>query len=282
MSERGVALVQPRNLATLRVTQLPEPALAISPAEPNVTRLDLLQAGFPKTVANGGRRAKAALVIPDYSARITVLDFDELPNDEDQRVALVRFRLRKSVPFPIDDAQVSYSIQSRDPAQKKLEVVVAAIARTVLTEYENVLRSFGFQVGLVVPSCLATVPICSAAAGTLSLLAKLSGNILSILLIQDQQIRVVRCIDLVSEESGVSDLSELISTLLQQTLAFAEDELSQPVQRLILCGFGADSERMGVAFEKEFGLSWTPLRSRFGIAAQENAGLMGLLEQYLV
>jgi len=114
----------------------------------------------------------------------------------------------------------------------------------------------------------------------LTLLDKVSGSIFSILLIEDRQVRIVRCVDLTSEENNPEEQPELITTLLQQTLAFAEDELNQPVQRLILCGFGDQSENMGLAFEREFGLSWAPLRSRFGMASQENAGLLGLLEQY--
>ena len=282
-SERGLASVQPRDLSTMSVTTLTEKALAVSPSEPNVTRLDLFQAAFPKKNNGSGtqRRAKAALVIPDYATRMSVLDFEELPGDEEQRLALVRFRLRKSVPFSIDEAQVSCAVQPKDSQQKKFEVLAAAIARPVLDEYEAVLRNSGYQVGLILPSSVAALPLCSADPGILTLLAKLSGQILSILLIHDRQIRVVRCIDLSSEEGGPAEHASVIVTLLQQTLAFAEDELSQPVQRLLLCGFGAETEQLGMAFEQEFGVSWAPLQSRLGVAEQENAGVLGLLEQYV-
>lgn len=283
VSERGLAFAQPRNPSTLRIAPMSEKALAVSPFESNVTRFDLFKSAFPKSAGNNGqRRTKAALVIPDYATRISVLDFDELPGDEQQRTALVRFRLRKSVPFSIDEAQISCSIQSTHAQNGKMEVLAAAIARTVLDEYEGMLRSLGFQVGLVLPSSLAALPLCSSTPGTLTLVAKLSGSILSILLVEDRQIRVIRCVDLSSEESSLDEQPEVTSTMLQQTLAFAEDELNHPVQRLLLCGFGAQSEQLGTSFQQEFGLSWAPLRSRFGIASQENAGLLGLMEQYIV
>jgi len=281
ISERGLAFVQPRNPSTLRVSPLSEKALAVSPSEPNIIRVDVFQNAFPKNGnGSGPRRAKAGLVIPDYAARVSVLDFDELPPDEEQRLALVRFRLKKGVPFSIDEAQVSFSIQPANPQRKKLEVLAAAIARPVLNEYETLLRNFGYQVGLVVPSSLAAMPLYPALPGAMTLVAKISGNIFSIVLLENRQIRVFRCVDLSSEESLPGDQSELMSTLLQQTLAFAEDEWNQPVQHLVLCGFGSQTDEIGLAFEREFGVSWAPLRSRFGAPSKETAGLFGMLEQY--
>ena len=108
ISERGLASVQPRNPSTLRVIPLAEKSLSVSPAGPNITRLDLLQTAFPKNgngrALSSSRRAKAGLVIPDYAVRVSVLDFDELPADEDRRLALVRCRLKKSVPFSMEEA----------------------------------------------------------------------------------------------------------------------------------------------------------------------------------
>jgi type IV pilus assembly protein PilM len=281
ISERGLAFVQPRNPSSLRVAPLAEKALAVSPSEANVIRVDVFQTAFPQNGnSNGARRVRAGLVIPDYAARVSILDFDELPGDEEQRLALVRFRLKKSVPFSIDDAQVSFSVQPAASGGKKVEVIAATIARSVLTEYETLLRNFGYQVGLVVPSSLAALPLYPVLPGALTLVAKLSGSVFSIVVLENQQIRVFRCVDLASEESLPEDQPELMSTLLQQTFAFAEDEWNQPVQHLVLCGFGSATDDMGAAFEREFGVSWTPLRSRFGAPVQENAGLLGMLEQY--
>lgn len=282
VSERGLAFVQPRNPSSLRVSALGEKALAVSPSEPNVVRIDVFQNAFPKNGNGGGqRRVKAGLVIPDYAVRVSILDFDELPVDDEQRLALVRFRLKKSVPFSIDEAQISYTVQPVSQPGKKVEVLAAAIARPVLTEYETLLKTFGYHAGLVVPSSLAALPLYPALPGALTLVAKLSGNIFSIVLLENRQIRVFRCVDLASEESLPEDQGELINTLLQQTFAFAEDEWNQPVQHLVLCGLGSYTEIVGAAFERDFGVTWAPLRSRFGLPSQENAGLFGMLEQYI-
>jgi type IV pilus assembly protein PilM len=283
VSERGLAFMQSSDPASLQVRALPDKALAVSPSQLNITRADLLDAALPNgRSANGAqKRAKAALVIPDYAARISVLDFEELPSDAEQQQALIRFRLRKSVPFPIDEAKISSAVQWNEPQHKKVEVLAAAIARPVLDEYESFLRRHGFQVGLVVPSSLASLPLCAATGAGVVLFAKLSGSVLSILLIQSGLVRVVRCVDLSSEEAAADEEAAHITTILHQTFAFVEDEFAQPVERLLLCGFGAMTQTLGAALEQEFHVSWEPLLSpRLGKASSENAGLLGLLEQY--
>ena len=281
VSERGLAYVQPRDLASLRVRLLEDKVLTASPSQPNLTRIDLIHAALPNGSSSPKPlRAKAALVIPDYAARISVLDFEELPGDPEQQEALIRFRLRKSVPFPIEEARVSSAIQWNEPQRKKVEVLAAVISRPVLEEYESILRGRGFQVGMVVPSSIAALPLCSSGALGLTLFAKLSGSVLSILLIEAGLVRVVRCVDLSSDEGPRDEDHAVIGTLLHQTFAFVEDEFAQPVGRLLLCGFGGLTAQLGSALEEEFHVSWETLVSPFGEASQENAGLLGLTEQY--
>jgi type IV pilus assembly protein PilM len=281
VSQRGIAWAHPRNGGAVRLHPFVENALDVSPVQPNMLRFNILESGVPNVSGkNNQRRVKAGLVVPDYAVRISVLDFEEFPSDEEQRLALVRFRLKKAVPFSIDEAQVSCSIQSADPEQKRYEVLAAAIFRPVLDEYEGLLRSRGFQIGLVLPSSIATLPLCSCAGLELSLLAKLSGEILSILLLEGQRIRLARCVDLRSEENSDDDHESVITTLLHQTLAYAEDELGESVRHLLLCGFNRNGEAIGSSIQNELGLSWEPLLSRLGTPSQENAGLLGLMEQY--
>jgi type IV pilus assembly protein PilM len=280
LTERGVAWTLTREPAQARVQLMPDKIFEVSPSAANLLRWDVFKAILPK-MGNGGpqTRAKAALAIPDYATRMAVLDFEEFPSDEQQRLALVKFRLRKSVPFPIDEAQLSCSVQVDSEAQSRVEVLAVAIARPILEEYEQVLRQQGFQVGVVVPSSLAALGLCPREPEGLTLFARAAGMILSLVLLEQNHLRLVRCIDLSSEtelEAGIA----AVTTLLQQTVAYAEDELGQRVRRLVLCGFGGHANSIGAMFQDEFGLTWEPLRSRFGAVSQENAGLLGLAEQY--
>jgi type IV pilus assembly protein PilM len=225
------------------------------------------------------KNRSAALVLPDYAARMAILDFEEFPPGEEERAALIRFRLRKTVPFHIDEAQLSYAIQVNEP--KRVEVLAVTIARPILREYEGLFTDSGYRLGLVTPSCMATLRLCGSENKSLTLLAKAAGSTLSVLLLQQDRVRLVRCLDLAASDGEILEREEnAVLPLLQQTLAYAEDQVGQPVGRLLLCGFGAGAERLGALAQSEFGMSYSLLRSKFGATSQENAGLMGLLEQY--
>lgn len=280
ITEHGVAWAQTREPAQARVHLSPDKVFDVSPSTTNLMHYEAFRSVLPK-IGNGGSlgRAKAALAIPDYASRMAVLDFEEFPTDDDQRLALVKFRLRKSVPFPIDDAKLSCSVQVGSQVQTRIEVLAVAIARPILEEYEQVVRQQGFQVGVVVPSSLAALALCPREPEGLTLFARAAGMVLSLVLLEQNHVRIVRCVDLSSEtepEAGIT----AVTTLLQQTVAYAEDELGQRVRRLVLCGFGGHAQTIGAMFQDEFGLDWESLRSRFGTVSQENAGLLGLAEQY--
>lgn len=225
------------------------------------------------------KRVAAAVVIPDYAVRMAILDFEDFPSGDEERAALLRFRLRKSVPFHIEEAQLAYSVQVSEP--KRIEVLAVAIARPILEEYEAIFTQAGYRVGLVTPSAIASLRLCANPQAGLTLLAKAAGSTLSVLLLDQSRVRLVRCLDLTAgeeEESRRED--QTVLPFLQQTLAYAEDQLGQPVRRLLLCGFGPETERLGIRAQKEFGIPYAPVRSKFGAPTQENAGLLGLLEQY--
>lgn len=280
ITETSLAAVSPRSPGQHKQEILSERALLPSPAAPNLLRPQLYRDALAKfsSVAALKRRA-AALVIPDYAARMAILDFEEFPQGEEERTALIRFRLRKTVPFHIDEAQLSYGVQLEEP--KRVEVLAVAIARPILDEYEGVFVDAGYRVGLVTPSCLATLRLCASGDNTLTLLAKAAGSTLSVLLLQQDRVRLVRCLDLAGTEGEAQGREELaVLPLLQQTLAYAEDQVGQPVGRMLLCGFGAAAERLGTLTQREFGVPYSLVRSKFGATSQENAGLLGLLEQY--
>src|SRR5215472_4068612 len=57
-------------------------------------------------VSTGAReRARdVTVIIPDASVRVLLLDFDELPGKPADALPVVRFRLKKLLPFDVDDA----------------------------------------------------------------------------------------------------------------------------------------------------------------------------------
>ena len=280
ITETCLAGVSPRAPSQSRQEILGERALTPSPSAPNLLKPHLFREALPRVSGSmTPRRTATALVIPDYAVRMAILDFEQFPAGDEERTALLRFRLRKSVPFHIDEAQLAYAVQLEEA--KRVEVLTIAIARPILDEYERIFTEAGYRVGLVTPSCMATMRLCTGTASGLTLLAKAAGATLSVLLMENGRVRLVRCLDLTSgEEDSVEREDRSIMALLQQTLAYAEDQLGQSASRLLLCGFGPETESLGKLAQREFGVPYAAVRSKFGVPSQETAGLFGLLEQY--
>ena len=111
ITEYALAEVSSRNPNQLNQEQFVERGLAASPNLPNLLKPQLYREAVARVASRDRvKRMAGALVIPDYAVRMTILDFEEFPNGETERLALLRFRLRKSVPFPIDEAQLAYAV----------------------------------------------------------------------------------------------------------------------------------------------------------------------------
>ena len=110
-------------------------------------------------VTEKGLGREVTLVVPDATVRVLLLDFDTLPAKAAEALPVVRFRLKKLLPFDADDAIVSYQVMSgtRNVAKGALRVVAVAIPREVLEEYEAVVREAGFEPGAVLPSTMAAI-----------------------------------------------------------------------------------------------------------------------------
>ncbi len=101
------------------------------------------------------RSADITLVIPDSAVRVLLLDFDSLSSKQAESLPIVRFRLKKLLPFDSDDAMVSYQVMST--TKSLVRVLAVAIPRDVLSEYETAIREAGFEPGSVIPSTLAAL-----------------------------------------------------------------------------------------------------------------------------
>jgi type IV pilus assembly protein PilM len=242
---------------------LPEGALEISPVEDNVRRLDAITPVLGQFIAvRGARRRSAAVLLPDACARVSVLDFDAFPETPAEQVSLVRFRVKKTIPFDIDSASVGYYVQRGGAKQGKTEVVAVTVAHEILARYEALFRNAGFHPGDVTVSALSMLNLYKGQEA--AVLARLAGNTLTVMVAASGRLRLFRCLTL--EEVS----AEEIRGVLYPTFAYAEDELGTPVRRLILCGF--DEPPAGLPCESE------PLMGRFGVAGAYNAGLLGYLE----
>jgi type IV pilus assembly protein PilM len=211
--------------------------------------------------------------LPDYCSRIAVLEFDSFPDKPEERQSLVRFRMKKSVPFDIESAALAFHAQ-RAPDTKKFDVIVVTVALEVVARYEAPFRAAGLHAGLVTTSAVATADLVKSSG--ISLLAKLSGRVLTLSVFRNGALKLVRSVEVtdVTEE-------ELFSVLFP-TVAFIEDEMHSRPGRLTLCGleyvFGGATEQIANRWQTELGIPVDQLRSRLGTPSAFNSGILGYLE----
>ncbi|MBK7929177.1 MAG: hypothetical protein IPJ98_17365 [Bryobacterales bacterium] len=273
ISQGGIAWARrlPEKGAALETGFLPlaPGILNVSPVQDNVVQPEAFENAV-HTLANGNgasRHREAALILPDFSTRVAVLDFEQFPKVRDEQLALVRFRLKKTVPFDMDTASISFHPRQYDG---RWYAVAAAAALEIVARYEAAFRSAGFQPGFVTTSALAAIDL--VASEPLIATAKLDDRVLTVTLSEGARLRLLRCMEL-------SDLTldELMGVLFP-TMAYAEDELKRRPAKLLLCGFGPLSAELQQAAAAELQMAVEPLRSALGAPDSHNAGLFGYLQ----
>lgn len=269
IAETGIAVARLGSRPEFGFRPLKPGVLSVSPLKENVIEPDELSLGVRALVGAQlpRKRRDVALILPDFCTRIAVLDFDEFPSDAKEQLSLVRFRLKRSVPFDVESAAVGYWAQH--VTGKKCDVVVVMTPLEIVSRYEAPFRSAGMNPGFVTPSVLAALEL--APDGGVNVLAKLAGHVLTVVVRANGVVKLVRCLEI------PSPAWEDIAAVLQPTFVFAEDNLGARVERLILCGFGPDTDTAQRRFQAELEVAAEPLRSPLGLPGENNAGLLGYL-----
>jgi type IV pilus assembly protein PilM len=193
--------------------------------------------------AVGGRKRDVIAVLPDGAIRVLLLDFDTLPEKQVEADPIVRFRLRKSVPFDADHAALSFQSYRKDGGVK---VLAAVCPREVLNEYESVIRNAGYEPGMVLPSTLAALSALEADRPTLQV--KVDGNYMSIAIAQGNEVIFYRSLDVVPGRSGTDIANEVYPSIV-----FFEDNYSAKIERIFLIASSA-SQDIAEALEEQSGI----------------------------
>jgi type IV pilus assembly protein PilM len=240
----GIAMSRTRPPASLQTIPLVSGVIAPSPVRENILDPDAFSDAVrklaPPAAGRNGKR-RAALILPDNCVRIAVLDFDSLPAKEEERRPLINFRLRKSVPFDIDDAALSYFPQTGN------KVIVALAPSEIVAHYEAPFRAAGFDTGLVTVSSLAMLDLFPVTGSIV--IARVSPGALTVLAMTDGVVTIVRSLELAHAGTGDS-LAEVI-TDVYPTLAYIEDQTGSRPAKMFIAGFGSDAGRSAARLAHE-------------------------------
>ena len=197
--------------------------------ESNLRERNSVVSALREVLANlGGRARDVIAVLPDAAARVVLLDFDTLPDNPEEAEGVVRFRLRKSLPFDVDKAKVSYQAQKADDT---LRVVAAVTLHNVLNEYEAAFREAGFSPGVVVPSMLAALG--SAPADRATLVVKVDARTTSIAILDHQQLLLFRTLE---NTRGVTISGEQLAEDVYPSLVFFQDTYNTNIEEIFVAG----------------------------------------------
>lgn len=240
-----------RHLESFAVEPLPLGAVMPSPVDTNVVQPEALASAlrrlFTRVPHHG---APVAVLVPDAVVRVFILPFESLPRKADEALPLLRWRLKKSVPFDVDETVVSWMRQQgRDG---NLEVMAAISRQRIIREYEQAIESLGAGVGVVLGSTLASLPLLDDRGATL--LIRFSGKTLTTVIVRGSNLCVYR-----SSEISTSLATHAMLDEIFPAIAYYQDTWGESVDRARLAGTGSRDEVFRRALAEELRVPVAPL-----------------------
>ncbi len=135
-------------LEAYRVQPMPEHAVGQSIFRPNLGSLDEM-AGHVRELfeKSGTKPGRVSIVLPDNLAKSSIVTLPERPANRRQLEDLLRFKLKRSVPFRLEDAAISsWPLSSGGPG---IDLLVSVMLRSVVEQYEAAFEAAGARPGLV-------------------------------------------------------------------------------------------------------------------------------------
>jgi len=226
--------------------------------------------------AVGSRSHDVVAVLPDAAVRVALVDFDALPTNRQEAEGVVRFRLKKSLPFEVDKAKVSYHAQT---SGEGVRVVAAVALNSVVEDYEAAFNEAGYSPGVVLPSMLAALG--AADAGRPTLVVKVDARTTSIAILDNQQILLLRTLE---NSRGVTITGEQLAEEVYPSIVFFQDTYHLNIEKILVSGL-PDSSGAAQALRAATGSDVEELvsESQLGIAAGGSvpryrmAGVVGAL-----
>lgn len=234
------------HLESFGVEPLPVGAVMASPVDANIPQPDAVASALrrvmSRTHSHGG---SVALLVPDSVVRVFILAFETLPRRADDALPLLRWRLKKSVPFDVDETVVSWMRQ--ESREQKLEVVTAVARHQIIREYEQIIETLGASVPIVLSSTLASLPLLEDRGATL--FVRLSGRTLTTVIVRNGNICVYRSSELSRDVTSLEPHSILDEIF--PAIAYYQDTWGGTVDRARLSGLGARDEVFRQALAQE-------------------------------
>jgi type IV pilus assembly protein PilM len=197
--------------------------------ENNLRQREAVRAGIEAALGGVAGRSKDVIaIVPDAAVRVMLVEFDTLPSDQEEALGVVRFRLKKSLPFDVDKAKVSYHAQK---INNEVRVVAAVAMASVIEDYEAAFRDAGYNPGMVLPSTLAAIGAAESKKPTL--LIKVDADTTSIAILNEDQLQLFRTLE---NTRGIAITGEQLAEEVYPSVVFFQDTYHLNIEQIYIAG----------------------------------------------
>jgi type IV pilus assembly protein PilM len=243
----GARWTRTGGLDSFAVEALPAGALLPSAVETNIVNTAAVKGAIAAVASR--LRAKGedvALLVPDPVIRVFVQHFEQFPRSPQEAEPMLRWKLKKSVPFEADETMISYMRQA--PREDGVDVVTALARLRIVREYEALAEGASLYPGVVLSSSLAAITLLDDRQPTL--LAKVSGVALTTAIVREGVLCGYRCTELPVHSGQITP-----QTLLEEIFpvaAYYQDTWQEGIRSVRVAGLGARLPEFVQPLEDEF------------------------------
>lgn len=204
-----------------------------SAVESNIVNAAAVKAAFSNVCEHlRAKDEEVTLILPDPVIRVFVQHFDNFPRSPQEAIPMLRWKLKKSVPFESDETLISYMRQP--PREDGVDVVTALARLRIIREYESLAETEHLHPGVVMSSSLAAVSLLDDRKP--ALLARVSGSALTTVIVCEGVLCGYRCTELPTHGDKLTP-----QTLLEEIFpvaAYYQDTWQEGIQSVSVAGLG--------------------------------------------
>jgi type IV pilus assembly protein PilM len=251
--------------------------LSFSMLEPNVLDEGELQrvveSALVRAGAAGARRI--ALTLPDHVARISVVELPGAPGSQAELEELLKFRLKKSLPFDVASARLAYE-RLPGPATTFLTGVMH---ESVVSQYEELFSDMGFHLGLIKPASVSLLgllrPIAyrELAPGDDYFFVNVERDYFTVSLVRDREVPVL--LRTLGQRSGDSELAiydeeDLLQEIIPTAIYYREKLAGSSLARIYYRSLRPDLTHLRELLEGQFEAPSEPFHLEKALAVTKN------------
>ena len=230
------------------VESLPPGALVPSAVETNIVNSAAVKAAVTSVCERlRSRDEDVAMILPDTVIRVFVQHFEDFPRSAEEAVPMLRWKLKKSVPFEADETVISFMRQA--PRESGVEVVTSLARLRIIREYESLAEGAGLRPGVVLSSSLAAISLLEEEKPTL--LARVSGSTLTTAIVRRGVLCGYRCTELPAY--GANLTPQMLLEEIFPVAAYYQDTWQETIKSVRVAGLGTRLPEFIPPLEQEFG-----------------------------